>query len=281
MKRPRHSTVRIVSCMCACALLWLMCACASTVPSSQTSSSSGADSVEAASEQSEQQTVSTDSQQDASDSSQVSSTSTSSSSTSSSAGGFSLFGSGEKDRYVTVENKLDYSTGIHHAEIVFEGYESTPLKVEIYSHSASQTAKKFCTLVDKGFYNGKPVFWILNELYMRIGNTEQDNDYLITGEYEESDVTNSNSLKRGVIALNRAEDGQQSDASSFFICMSDLSYLDGKYAAFAKITENYEVIKEIANRTSTDENADVPIDSTGRVADEAKYPILKTITMID
>ncbi len=178
--------------------------------------------------------------------------------------------------------EIDYSSGIHHAELVFEGYESSPLSIEVYSHSAPVTAEKFCRLVDSGFYNGKPVYWILNEMYLRVGNTQQDNNYLITGEYEESEIKNSNSLKRGVIAMNRAIDGQQSDASSLIIFMSDLSFLDGKYAGFAKIVENYEVIEEIAKRTTAaDEDFRIIVDDNGRIIDETKYPRIASITMID
>lgn len=182
----------------------------------------------------------------------------------------------------TAEEEILYDQGIHHAELVFEGYESSPLEIEVYSHSAPVTAERFCRLVDSGFYNGKPVYWILNEMYLRIGGTQQDNDYLITGEYEESDVKNSNSLKRGVIAMNRAADGQQSDASSLIVFMSDLSFLDGKYAGFAKITKNYEVIEDLAKRTTaSDFETRIIVDDNGRIIDEARYPRVKTITMID
>lgn len=178
--------------------------------------------------------------------------------------------------------EIDYSSGIHHAELVFEGYESSPLSIEVYSHSAPVTAERFCRLVDSGFYDGKPVFWILNEMYLRVGNTQQDDDYLITGEYEESDIRNTNSLKRGVIAMNRAADGQQSDASSLIIFMNDLSFLDGKYAGFAKIVENYEVIEEIAKRTmEADEKLRIIVDENGRIIDEAQYPRIRSLTMID
>jgi peptidyl-prolyl cis-trans isomerase B (cyclophilin B) len=181
-----------------------------------------------------------------------------------------------------VVEEIYYYSGIHHAELVFEGYEDQPITIEIYAHSAPQTAAKFCRLVDRGYYNGKPLFWILNSMYVRVGSPTQDNANLITGEYEESDVTNSNSLKRGVVAMNRAADGQQSDASSIIICMSDLSYLDKKYAGFAKITENYEVIEKLANLTSSsDSSKKITIDENGRINDETKYPHIQSITMVD
>ena len=181
-----------------------------------------------------------------------------------------------------VVEEFNYYSGIHHAELVFEGYEDTPITIEIYAHSAPKTAAKFCRLVDRGYYNGKPLFWILNNMYVRAGSPTQDNANLVAGEYEESDVTNSNSLKRGVIAMNRAADDQQSDASSFIIFMSDLSYLDKKYAGFAKITKNYEVIEQLANlTTSSDPSKKITIDENGRITDAAKYPLIKSITMVD
>lgn len=257
MTRKKNIITLSLALICSFTLMAFLCACSTSASSSSAASS---------------QSTSQDS----------SSASSSTVASSNSGFKFSLFGSGEEDTYVTVENEFNYFSGIHHAELIFEGYEDQPLELEIYSHSASETAHKFCTLVDKGYYNGKPVFSILNEMFVRVGNPTQDNSMLITGEYEESDVTNSNSLKRGVIALNRAEDGQQSDASSLIICMSDLSYLDRKYAGFAKITKNYEVIEKIADRVSSNDAATkIDIDDSGKVQDESKTVHIKSITMVD
>ena len=266
MFKGLHSIKLALIAVCVFVLGAVLCACSASGASSTASSSSAASDASVSSE------------------AQESSSSSSSASSSTATGwrGFSLFGSDEDDDYVTVEQAYVYSSGIHHAELVFQGYEDRPLEIEIYAHSAPQTAKRFCTLVDTGYYNGRPVFWILNEMYMRVGNPVQEDKNLITGEYEESDVQNSNSLKRGVMALNRAEDGQQSDASSFFICMSDLSYLDRKYAAFAKITKNYEVVEEISERvTSSDPQTRIDIEQTGQVIDESKAPHIVSIEMID
>lgn len=188
-------------------------------------------------------------------------------------------GDSEEPRETTVVEKLVYDEGIHHAELVIEDYEDFPIQIEVYAHSAPVTAEKFARLADSGFYNGKPVFWALKDMYVRMGNVDQDNDYLITGEYDESDFKNSNSLKKGVIAMSRAADGQQSDAGSLIIFMSDLSFLDSKYAGFAKITDNYEVIDWIAGRTQP--GGDLLIDDNGRITNTERYPVIKSITMID
>lgn len=180
------------------------------------------------------------------------------------------------------QEKPDYTTGIHHAQLVFEGYEDTPVEIEVYSDSAPMTASTFCELVEQGYYDGKTLFWILDDLYVRIGNEEQDNAHLITGEFEDSDVSNSNSLRPGTVALNRAKDGQQSDAGSFIVFLSDMSYLDGKYAGFGKVTEGLDVIREIADLTkSDDKKTKIETNKSGKIKDAKDRPVIASMQMVD
>ena len=180
-----------------------------------------------------------------------------------------------------VKKELNFSKGTHHVEMLIKGYRA-PIEIEIYSNSAPRTAAKFCELVKSKYYNGKPMFWILDDMFVKIGNTEQDNNYLITGEYKESGFKNSNSLKKGIIALSRAEDGQQSDASSFIIFLSDVSYLDGKYAAFGKVTKGMDLIVHLAELTQApEESQKIYTDENGRITDEKQCPVIRSITIID
>lgn len=186
------------------------------------------------------------------------------------------------DSQAAEQETVDYSTGTHHAQLVFEGYEDTPLTIEIYSDSAPVSASTFCELVEQGYYDGKTLFWILDDMYVRIGSTKQDDNHLITGEYAESDVANTNSLKYGTVALSRAEDGQQSAAGSFIVFLSDMSYLDGKYAAFGKITGGMGVIDEIANLTESKSKKDrIETTKTGKIKDEKDCPVVASIRMVD
>lgn len=176
----------------------------------------------------------------------------------------------------------DYSTGTHHAQLVFEGYEDAPVEIEIYSDSAPVTASTFCELVEDGYYDGKTLFWILDDMYVRIGNTVQDDKHLITGEYEESDTPNSNSLRGGVVAMNRAEDGQQSDAGSFIVFLSDMSYLDGKYAGFGKVIKGMNVINDIADLTESDSKKDhIETNKSGKIKNKADRPVIASMRMVD
>lgn len=154
---------------------------------------------------------------------------------------------------------------------------------EIYSDSAPQTSLKFSQLVKSGYYNGKTLYWVLDGIYMKLGAKKQDNKNLITGEYQDSDYTNSNSLKKGVIALARAEDGQQSDASTIIIFLSDCSYLDGKYAGFGRITDGYEVLEDIMKRTqsSSSDSDHISVESNGKISKNSECPVIKSIKMKD
>lgn len=179
------------------------------------------------------------------------------------------------------KKKIDYTTGIHRLKVVLSGFEDRPLTIEVYSDSAKKSVRKIASLIDSGYYLNKPIFEIMKDMYVKIGNPTQDNSNLITGEYEESGVNNSNSLRRGTIALSRAEDGQQSDASSFIICLSDLSYLDGKYAGFGKVTDGMDVIDEIVEHLdAADDNWHIMTDDQGRVLNE-DMPEISSIEWID
>lgn len=177
---------------------------------------------------------------------------------------------------------IDYSAGIHHAEIRIKGY-NTPIELEIYSDSAPYSAERFCQLVNKGYYDGKTINWILNGLYVRMGSLKQDDSNLVRGEYEESGFENSNSLRTGWVALSRAEDGQQSDASSLIFFLSDASYLDGKYAAFAKVTDGLDVLNSIAARTAdaTPDDQHIQVSKSGEISKTSQRPKIKSIKMVN
>ncbi|MGN0631046.1 MAG: peptidylprolyl isomerase, partial [Ruminococcus sp.] len=50
----------------------------------------------------------------------------------------------------------------------------------------------------------------------------------------------------GAVSMARAED-YNSATCQFFICLSDLTYLDGSYAAFGNVTEGMETIDNFLN----------------------------------
>ena len=165
------------------------------------------------------------------------------------------------------DGEPDYSTGTHHAVLTFEGYEDE-VEITVYSDEAPESAEAFCTLAEEGYYDGKTLFLVLDGLYARLGATEQDDANLVAGEFEEAGYSNSYSLKTGVIALARAEDGESSDASSFIVFLSNMSYLNGQYAAFAEVSSGLDVLEDIAERAVTPEEAEELAEQEAAQAEE-------------
>lgn len=191
----------------------------------------------------------------------------------------------EKDAAESKElDQEPYANGIHHAEMIVAGYEDTPIEIEVHSQDARRTSAMFCKLAEEGFYDGKSIYWIVKDLYARFGDRsgESAGQHWVRGEYREAGIDNNLSLRRGWIAMSRTEDGYNSDASSLVLLLSDASYLDGKYATFAKITSGIEVFDKISALTESDAAGEgIELDESGKISNEEDCPIITSIRMVD
>ena len=101
----------------------------------------------------------------------------------------------------------------------------------------------------------------------------------IRGEFEINGVENNLKHLRGVISMARAgsipetEATMNSASSQFFICQVDSPHLDGKYAAFGKVTEGMDIVDKIAKDTKVE-------DDNGTVLPE-NQPIINSIKVVD
>lgn len=119
--------------------------------------------------------------------------------------------------------------------------------ITLYPEYAPITCENFENLVKDGFYDGI-VFHRVIEGFMAQGGDPTGtgmggSDKNIKGEFKENGVDNQLSHTRGVVSMARSND-PDSASSQFFICYTDdsIPYLDGKYAAFGKVTEGMEVV---------------------------------------
>ncbi len=175
-----------------------------------------------------------------------------------------------------------YASGVHHAKLKIKGYPA--MELEIYSNSAPKTSALFCYLVRHKYYNGLKLTALMPNLYVKLGDYsgETKNKYLVDGEFEEAGVSNSVGLKRGVIAMSRQDTSDElagptelkSDASSLYIFLSDASYLDGKYAGFAKISRGVSTLDSIIQNIQN-------TNSDGTVSAEEECPVIKSIKLLD
>lgn len=123
------------------------------------------------------------------------------------------------------------------------------VKAELYPEIAPNTVNNFLHLVQKGFYDGTVFHRVIEGFMIQGGDPKGTGTggpgYHIKGEFSENGFSNPLSHKRGVLSMARANH-PDSAGSQFFIMHEDGEFLDGKYAAFGKVTEGMETIDAIA-----------------------------------
>lgn len=128
------------------------------------------------------------------------------------------------------------------------------IEIELFPDLAPITVNNFVKLVNNGFYNGLTFHRIIKGFMIQggcpKGNGTGGPGYTIKGEFTYNRVNNPTKHERGVISMARAMD-PDSAGSQFFIMHKDAPHLDGRYAAFGKVTKGIEIVDKIAS-TKTD-----------------------------
>ena len=157
--------------------------------------------------------------------------------------------------------------------VVIDVKDYGKITMELYPDIAPITVQNFKKLVNEGFYNGL-IFHRVIENFMIQGGCpegngtsgyidENGNKVTIKGEFSENGVKNTLRHTRGVVSMARSS-APNSASSQFFICHVTSSHLDGKYAAFGKVTDGMDVVDAIAAVETNDSDkplVDVVINS--------------------
>ena len=164
-----------------------------------------------------------------------------------------LTGCGKKeyDNPIVTMNIKDYGT----------------IKIELYPKYAPNTVANFVNLVEEGFYNGNTFHRLVPGFVLQGGDPEGNGTggpgYSIKGEFRENGYTkNTLKHKAGIISMARSA-SPDSAGSQFFIVLADTQMisasLDNKYAAFGKVIQGMDVIKNI------EDSAEVKDSQTGKL----------------
>lgn len=141
------------------------------------------------------------------------------------------------------------------------------IKIELYPKYAPNTVANFVNLVEEGFYNGNTFHRLVPGFVLQGGDPEGngtgDPGYSIKGEFRENGYTkNTLKHKAGIISMARSA-SPDSAGSQFFIVLADSQMvsasLDNKYAAFGKVIQGMDVIKNI------EDSAEVKDSQTGKL----------------
>ncbi|MGM9636017.1 MAG: peptidylprolyl isomerase [Candidatus Avispirillum sp.] len=142
------------------------------------------------------------------------------------------------------------SVGTESVKVEMSVKDFGKITLELYPDIAPITVENFVSLVKDGFYDGLTFHRVVNGFMIQggdpNGNGTGGSDKTIKGEFAENGVENNLSHKRGVISMARSNN-PDSASSQFFIMHQDNDYLDGKYAAFGKVTDGMDVVDAIAS----------------------------------
>ncbi|MBR6696845.1 MAG: peptidylprolyl isomerase [Lachnospiraceae bacterium] len=138
--------------------------------------------------------------------------------------------------------------------VTFEMENGGKMVAELYPDVAPNTVKNFISLINKGYYNGLCFHRVIKGFMIQGGCPEGTGmggpGYTIRGEFSSNGFENNLEHTMGVLSMARAMH-PDSAGSQFFIMDEAAPHLDGAYAAFGKLTDGVETLKEISS-TATD-----------------------------
>ncbi len=124
------------------------------------------------------------------------------------------------------------------------------IRIEFMRDVAPETVGNFITLANEGFYDGTTFHRVIPDFMIQGGdpyskNDDPSDDGMGGPGRAIADEFSNVAHVRGVVSM--ANKGYpNSGGSQFFIVIKDSSFLDGKYAAFGRVTEGIEVADAIA-----------------------------------
>ena len=146
-------------------------------------------------------------------------------------------------------------------EIVITMRDGGVIKAELYPNIAPITVTNFLNLVEEKFFDGLIFHRVIAGFMIQGGGYDENMNHKdaesIKGEFDANGFKNDLKHERGVLSMARTS-FPNSASSQFFIMHKDAPHLDGKYAAFGKVTEGMDIVDRIAN-TKTN-FADEPVE---------------------
>lgn len=124
------------------------------------------------------------------------------------------------------------------------------MTAELYPEIAPTSVNNFLSLASKGYYNGLTFHRVIKGFMIQggcpSGTGTGGPGYKIKGEFSANGVKNDLKHTEGVISMARSQN-PNSAGSQFFIMHKDSPHLDGQYAAFGKVVDNFDIVGKIAD----------------------------------
>lgn len=134
--------------------------------------------------------------------------------------------------------------------VTIEMEDGSKITAELYPNIAPQTVDNFVDLIQSGFYDGLIFHRVIPGFMIQggdpKGNGTGGSEKTIPGEFSYNGFENKLKHIRGVLSMARSQ-AVDSASSQFFIMVKDTDSLDGKYAAFGKVTDGMDTVDKIVS----------------------------------
>ncbi len=150
-------------------------------------------------------------------------------------------------------------------EVVFQT-EAGNFRIELAPDKAPKHAAFFLDLVKKGYYEGSGFHRVYANALVQGGDPllkdpkTPKNLFGTGGLRLQKSEFNDLKHERGVVSSVSIPNLPDSEGAQFFICLAAQPALDGKYSAFGRVTEGFEVLEKISQiPASADGLAEKPL----------------------
>jgi len=134
--------------------------------------------------------------------------------------------------------------------VTIEMENGNKIVAELYPDIAPNTVNNFISLINKGFYDGIIFHRVIPNFMIQGGDPNGTGvggpGYSIKGEFSSNGFKNDLKHEPGVLSMARSMQ-PDSAGSQFFIMHKTSPHLDGKYAAFGKVTDGIDEVNRIVN----------------------------------
>ena len=142
--------------------------------------------------------------------------------------------------------------------------ESGVIELEFFPESAPESVRNFLNLAATGLFDGTSFSRVVPGFVIQGGNMWSREGGKVSRVIAERaqrtipDEPNKILHERGIVSMARPDEPNQA-RSDFFILVKEAPYLDGKFAAFGRVTRGMEVVDTINKVTVTDEKPEKPV----------------------
>lgn len=142
--------------------------------------------------------------------------------------------------------------------------EAGVIELELFPESAPESVRNFLNLSATGLFDGTSFSRVVPGFVVQGGNMWSREGGKVSREIGERarrtipDEPSKILHERGIVSMARPDEPNKA-TTDFFILVKEAPYLDGKFAAFGRVTKGMEIVDAINKAPVTEEKPEKPV----------------------